>query len=348
MSRKFITQRGATASQTFRRTDNVQRSIEIEYTIDEALEIFIRAKEAEGVRPRTIKDYRSHVKYLKEYLNTRDDFKVISDLNSQMIRDYIIYLKDGKKAYEGAKHRKELDRGLSPTTINIRLRTLKTMCSFWYAEDILLSNPAAKIKSLKSDEQDAVKGFTDEEIKTILTALDDRQYAEWRDKVLILLLLDTGIRITEATTLTFKQIDFKGGSITILPSVAKNRKGREVPVSREVLRELKKLHEESTTYFGHHEEIFMNAYGEPFTAETFRRRLHRLKEKTGLKKIHPHMFRHTFIRNYLLNGGDLFTVQKIVDHADIKTTRRYVQMEDEHIRMQHNKFSPVRRFVRKH
>lgn len=57
------------------------------------------------------------------------------------------------------------------------------------------------------------------------------------------------------------------------------------------------------------------------TADTFRRRLHRLNVKTGLARLHPHQFRHTFIRNYILNGGDLFTVQKIVDHADIKTTR---------------------------
>lgn len=87
----------------------------------------------------------------------------------------------------------------------------------------------------------------------------------------------------------------------------------------------------------------MNAYGENFTAEAFRRRLNRLKKNLGILKLHPHIFRHTFARNYILNGGDVFTLQKILDHADIQTTRKYIQMDKEHIREQHNKFSPVRR-----
>ncbi|MGX2961848.1 tyrosine-type recombinase/integrase [Peribacillus sp. JNUCC 23] len=58
------------------------------------------------------------------------------------------------------------------------------------------------------------------------------------------------------------------------------------------------------------------------------------------------MFRHTFCRNYILNGGDMFTLQKIVDHADIKTTRKYIQMDSEHVRQQHNRYSPAHRVLR--
>ena len=89
----------------------------------------------------------------------------------------------------------------------------------------------------------------------------------------------------------------------------------------------------------------MNAFGEDFTADAFRRRLNRLKRKLGIERLHPHMFRHTFARNYILNGGDIFTLQKILDHADIQTTRKYIQMDKEHLRQQHNKFSPVRKLI---
>lgn len=90
----------------------------------------------------------------------------------------------------------------------------------------------------------------------------------------------------------------------------------------------------------------MNAYGEDFTADAFRRRLNRLKQKLNIPKLHPHMFRHTFARNYVLNGGDIFTLQRILDHADIQT-RKYVQMDSEHIREQHNKFSPLRNIIKR-
>ena len=76
----------------------------------------------------------------------------------------------------------------------------------------------------------------------------------------------------------------------------------------------------------------MSAFGYDFTADAFRRRLNRLKSKLNLSRLHPHMFRHTFARNYILNGGDLFTLQRILDHAEINTTRKYVQMDNEHIR----------------
>ena len=91
----------------------------------------------------------------------------------------------------------------------------------------------------------------------------------------------------------------------------------------------------------------MNAFGDDFTADAYRRRLNRLKKKLDIPKLHPHTFRHTFARNYILNGGDIFTLQKILDHADIQTTRKYIQMDKEHIREQHNKFSPVRRLSMK-
>ncbi|WP_420490850.1 tyrosine-type recombinase/integrase [Neobacillus drentensis] len=84
-----------------------------------------------------------------------------------------------------------------------------------------------------------------------------------------------------------------------------------------------------------------------FTEDAFRRRLNRLKGKLNIPKLHPNMFRHTFARNYVLNGGDIFTLQRILDHADIQTTRKYVQMDNEHIREQHNKFSPLRNIIKR-
>lgn len=350
MGRSFIgerkTPRRATATTKVQRPPSDQRL----YTVDEALEIFIRGKEAENVRPRTIKDYRQHMSYLMKYIVEVRQEKTpfyIEDLSSQIIRDYIVYLKDEKVAYEGAEGRKDLRRGLSVNTINMRLKTLRTLCTFLYADGILDDNPMKTIKPVKDDQQEEVPGLTDAEVDLIMAAFDVRQFAEWRDKALILLLLDTGLRINEAVSITIDQLDVKSSEIFVPSEVAKNRKGREVPVSREVAKQLMQLYEESRQYFGSNEEIFMNAYGDPFTADAFRRRLNRLKKKVDIPRLHPHMFRHTFCRNYILNGGDIFTLQKIVDHGDIKTTRKYIQMDSEHVRSQHNKYSPVRRLLKR-
>lgn len=313
-------------------------------TLNEALNIFVEAKIAENLRERTIAEYYNHVRYLTDYLASVKGIvsPLLSDLTASNIRQYIKYLRDDRERYEGARGRKYSGKGLSISTINIRLRTLRTMCRFWHSEGIIDFNPMANIKPLRQDEAEEVPGLEDNEIRTILNSLDTRQYAQWRDKVLILLLLDTGLRINEALSLTIEQVDAKMSLIIVQSSIAKNRQFREVPLSREVLRMLLDLHAESSEYFGDVSNVFNNAYGEPFTPDAFRKRLERMRNRLKIPRLHPHMFRHTFARKYILNGGDVFTLQKILDHADIQTTRKYVQMETTHVRAQHNKFSPVR------
>jgi hypothetical protein len=124
------------------------------YTLDEALGAFIKAKEAEGVRPRTIDDYRQYVKYLKVFLNEYgNEINDISEFTAKIIREYVIYMRQTKKAYEGINKREKEIAGLSVNTINIRLRTLKTMCNFWFKERIFKINPISNIKQVKDDEQ---------------------------------------------------------------------------------------------------------------------------------------------------------------------------------------------------
>ncbi|KRG13382.1 hypothetical protein ACA30_15870 [Virgibacillus soli] len=318
------------------------------YTLAEALMIFIRAKEAEGLRPRTIKQYSEHIEYMLNWLD-RDSTSIdISEITPQLIRQYINYLKNDKPRYEGVEGREDGRKGLAINTINIRIRTLRTMCNFWYMEGMSVKNAMANIKPVVGDQTEEVPGLSDDEVDRILASYNERQFAEWRDKVLILLLLDTGLRINEALSLTDEQIDFRLLSVYVPSQIAKNRRMREIPISREVAKKLRELRDESSQYFGETGFIFLSAYGEPLTPDAFRRRLNRRKKRLGMERLSPHMFRHTFCRNYILNGGDIFTLQRIVDHADIKTTRKYIQMDNQHVRYQHNKFSPVKRLFKRY
>ena len=318
-------------------------------TIEQALTLFVRVKENEEVRPRTIRNYIDHVRYLSDFMQMRAGVlkPKLSDLSADMIHEYITYMRTEKRRYEGVEGRRDKTIGLSPHTINIRLRTLRTMCRFWAGEGLIEANPMENINLLRTDEEPEVRGFTDAELDLIFRSFDKTQFADWRDYVLATLMLDTGLRPGEACGLTIDRVDFALLTIYVPSSIAKNRKYREVPVSRDTAKLLRELYEESLEYFGETEHVFNNAYGDPFTADAFRKRLNRRKERLGIERISPNMFRHTFCRDYLLNGGDLFTLQKIVDHADIETTRKYVQMNTEHVRSQHEKFSPARRILKR-
>jgi integrase/recombinase XerD len=340
MGRKFIAERGPKASND-RQSKQDRKSLEVRYTLDEAVEIFIRAKEAEGIRASTIKGYYDTVRYFKGWLG--EETQYTDEISATTRREYINYLRTERLPYQGDTQREGTKKGLSVYTINIRLRNLRTIFRFLFTEGIISSNPTSNIPLVKDDAHEEVQGLTNEEVDAILASYEDKLFAQWRDKTLVLLLMDTGLRINEALSLAADQIDFKELTILVTSQIAKNRKNREVPISREVAKRLRQLLDETQQYFGDDCQLFMNAYGEDFTADAFRRRLNRLKKKLDIPKLHPHMFRHTFARNYILNGGDIFTLQKILDHADIQTTRKYIQMDKEHLRQQHNKFSPVRR-----
>lgn len=325
------------------------RQHEHDLTLQQALTLFIRAKEAENVRPRTIRNYMNHIAYLSDYMTEVRGFRnaYLKDLTADLIRDYISYMLNEKRRYEGLEGRKDKTVGLAVDTINIRLRTLRTMCRFWHAEGLIEEDPMANIKQLRKDADDEVPGLTDAEIDLLLSSYDVSQFAEWRDKILILLMLDTGLRPGEACELTIDRVDFDLYTLYVPSQIAKNRRNREVPMSREVAKLLEELYEESLQYFGETEFIFNNAYGDPYTADAFRKRLNRRKKKLGMEKLSPNMFRHTFCRKYLLNGGDIFTLQKIVDHKDIATTRKYVQMGMDDVQAQHNKYSPAKRILKR-
>lgn len=340
MKRRYIAERGAKLPQNDR-----QPSVDRHTPIDEALDIFVRAKEAEGLRPGTINGYYDVVRYLREWLGEETQF--INDITADMIRGYINYLRTKRTPYEEDTQRKRSDKKLSVNTVNIRIRTLRTMFRFLYTEGIIEVNPMENISQVNDDEREEVPGLSDEQVDRILATYDDRQYAQWRDKTLVLLLLDTGLRINEALSLKEEQIDFRQLTLYVPSQIAKNRKNREIPISREVAKRLRSLLDETQQYFGEGNQLFMNAYGYDFTADAFRRRLNRMKKQLNIPRLHPHMFRHTFARNYILNGGDLFTLQRILDHAEITTTRKYVQMDNEHVRQQHNKFSPLRNIVKR-
>jgi integrase/recombinase XerD len=303
MGRTFIAQRGQTKSTNDRQFRHDRQTPDVRHTIQDAVEIFIHAKEAEGLRKSTIKGYYDTVRYFRDWLNY--DIEYIDEITRTLLPSYINYLKNDRLPYQGDEQRERTKKGLSIYTINIRLRNIKAIFRFLSEVGILTKNPSSNIPLVKDDLHEEVQGLTDKEIDMILASYDDKLFAQWR-----------GLRINEAMSLTEEHVDFQHNTLIVPSEIAKNRKQREIPISREITKRLKQLAAETEQYFGEGSRIFMNAYGDDFTADAFRKRLNRLKQKLNIPKLHPHMFRHTFARNYILNDGDVFTLQKILDHAD--------------------------------
>jgi len=334
--------KGRTLIRGQRSTTVVERA---DYQLDDAFELFYNVKKAEGMRERTLADYRAHWRYFREWVDTNYPGVTLNEITPSIAREYYLYMADGRTKYEGVEGREIEGQALSPTTVAIRLRTLRTMFNFWSREKMIDMNPVANLRPPKEDE-DEIEAFTDDQLRLLLAVPDRRTFAGFRDYALMMLLADTGLRINEALALTAEHLDVKSRCIHLPASMNKNRKPRIVPVSRDVIRLLFELMSENKAFFPDAQHLFITAYGEPLPSDTVRKRFTKYGKQAGIDRdvrVSPHTFRHYFCKTYLLNGGDIFTLQRIVGHADISTTRKYIQMDDENVRAQHAQFSPIMR-----
>ncbi|MFX0560973.1 tyrosine-type recombinase/integrase [Tepidibacillus infernus] len=138
-----------------------------DYKIKELHNLFIIAKRAEGLRERTIKDHKRHFRYLTTWMaeNIGSDDVVITDLDIQILRQYIDYMQN------------ELQ--VSPVTVNVRLRTLRAFLRFIFEEGYYLENLAIRIKLMKID-KDTLKIMSDTHINAILHVIDKKSYTGYR------------------------------------------------------------------------------------------------------------------------------------------------------------------------
>ncbi|MBB6454404.1 integrase/recombinase XerD [Salirhabdus euzebyi] len=299
------------------------------YSLKEVHNLFITSKKVEGLRERTISDHLLHFGYFLKWLSdVNSEIMTCYELDVITVRNYIQFMED---------------KGLSPVTRNVRIRTLKCFLKFAHEEGFLPENISQKIKIVKTD-KDTLKILTDEEVTKLIKVIDKSSYTGFRDFVAIMLMVDTGMRSVEVSSLTVDMHDFNNMLIYLPGSKVKNRIGRVIPLSSQTNKLLYQLIKENEIFFGE-KHVFLSVYGTPFQSKSFRKRLVTYKHKAGIKgvRVSPHSFRHYFAKSYVLGGGDPFSLQKILGHSDMQMVRKYIQMSKSDVKIQHNRYSPVQR-----
>lgn len=308
-----------------RTTDNITIS-----QFFELHETFMSEKELENLRERTLVEYRTHLRYFKKYVESETDFlRNDLPLNSDIFKSYIYYMTFEKK--------------YSPFTVNLRLRTLRAYLRWLYTNRYIEENIALKIHLQKTPD-DARKPLSSVEVKKLLNACDLNTYTGFRDFTLMLLILDTGVRIGEATELKISDFDLREGLVTIRAEIAKTRVSRVLPISRRTAKALKEMIDIAVE-MDRDNYVFQGTYGGHIKEQNITLSFTRTGKKVGLEhRCSPYLFRHTFATNAVKSGMDLFTLQRIMGHATIVTTRKYIQLETKDLKRNHNKINTVDRY----
>ncbi|MFL0584557.1 tyrosine-type recombinase/integrase [Solibacillus silvestris] len=338
-----------------RRAKVVERQGEVTQVFNigltDAWNYFITAKIGEGIRPRTREDYSNTWRYFNDWLvESKIEVRYVSEVTAAHCREYIRYLSEDAPRFKGHKYiTGSYGKGLSSATINMRIRALKVAFNFWKAENMIRVSPMDNVRCQKID-VDKIESFTDEQIEAMLNACDQRTYVGFRDFVFQICLLDTGMRMNELLSITAESIDIKSRTIHLGAEFNKNRRYRVIPISQDTVKLLFELIDENRQHFPEAKRIFLSCYGEEVRDTQMNKRLKYYGDMTGVgKEIRStaHTWRHTFARNFILNGGDPYTLMRILGHSSIAMTRRYVQMTDGDVRMKHTHYSPLRNIKKK-
>lgn len=275
---------------------------------------------AEGFRQRTIDDYSKLFRYFMREL----EIERVDVITKSHVQLYI---------------HKLLERGLSPATVNIRLSALKAVFKRLHEHGYVKSNPTVDFIKLRTDEA-KIFMLSSDQVKRLFRVVDKSTYAGYRDYCAMLLMLHCGLRINEVNNLEINDIDFDNLTIMLAGAKNKNRKTRAIPMSKKVADELNALIQESKDYFSDFSNVFLTQDGNPIDKDHMRKRMSHYGRLAGLQKEcrpSPHSLRHTFATNFLNNGGSINALMRIMGHADITTTMRYVRLNDEEVKAQFNK-----------
>lgn len=295
---------------------------------------------------------RSSLKFLDEFL---DSLRVERQLSENTVRSYerdlLLYgtflaghrrltptdvSHEDVQAYLGWL----AGKGLSSRSRARNLSALRSFYRFLRMEEVIEHDPAAGIESPRGWKK-LPRFLSGEEVERLLSKPDRKSEAGLRDAVLLELLYDCGLRVSEVAALYADAVDLESMLVRVK---GKGGKERYVPFGEEALTILRLYLErmqESNDGERPGRFLFRGRFGGHLTRQAVWKIIKRHLRASGItQSVSPHTLRHSFATHLLNNGADLRAVQMMLGHADISTTQIYTHLTKERLKRVHRKYHP--------
>ena len=296
---------------------------------------------ADGKSPLTTRWYLGKLRIFGTYLENNGYPTELREITTAHIRAFLVYLRSDVKADQHNPNKHGRDEPLSGLTIQGYVRTLKAFYSWLLREEYIEDNPMRHIRIPRAPKV-IIQTFSNEQIGRLLASVNVRKPLGFRDHCILLILLDTGMRLSELAGLRTQDVDLEAGEFKV---TGKGQKQRTVPmggtVQKALWKYLNRYRREPVIPAIDH--LFLDRVGMPISSDGIYRMVRKYGHKAQLQGVRcsPHTFRHTFAKTYLLNGGDVFSLQKILGHSSLEVVKLYVNLASSDVRSQHRRFSPV-------
>lgn len=277
--------------------------------LSELLQEFVFHCECRRLSPKTTDNYRKQIAYLLRYLESEHSVMGLEDVEPRQIKAFMVM---------------KMNEGRKPAYVNDLLKAFKVFFRYLHEEGYTSALLTEKIKGVRQSKT-VIRAFDKKEIKRMLECYDGNDFLSIRNKTILIVLFDCGIRLTELIELTDAQI--MDDHILIHGKGDKERVVSKTPI---VAKWIQKYIRTRNSYFNNQyifNALFVSKYGKGLSKGMIERIVRNAGKFAEVKediRISPHTCRHTFAQQQLKNGLDIYSLSRLMGHENISITQQYL------------------------
>lgn len=271
--------------------------------------------------PHTLTAYVNDVEQFFAFMKSAYGFDDAESVKPVMVKSWI---------YELSKDK------ISARSINRKRTSLNTFYKFLRRTEEVKINPVATVSSLKTEKrlakfvpEDNMSSLLDEKTKSGEHVFPEG-FEGIRDRLLLELLYDTGIRLSELVGLKNSDVHLSAGTIKVL---GKRKKERIIPIPETLKHMIREYQDAAATAGFVSETLMLTDKGDPVYPVFVQRKVkHYLSQATTLSKVSPHLLRHTYATHLLNKGAEIGAIKELLGHANLAATQIYTHNSIERLK----------------
>lgn len=296
--------------------------IEISELRPEIAEFLHQLGTVRAFSPKTIEAYAYDLSQFGAFLGDKigNDWKV-EDIYQDSIKMYIEHL---------------ADKGNAPITRGRKLASLKSLFGYLLSQGKIKSDPTSQIRMPKRCDKEP-SYLSEEEYKRLLKAVKDNasRYYKERDAAIVTMFIGTGIRLNELVELNVSNIDFDNCTIRL---TRKGNHEKAIPINAIVMTAIRK-YLKTREGVASSAPLFLSKRNRRIDTASVQHLVKKYLRQAQIKKdrLSPHTLRHSFAVALLKQGENIFTIQQLLSHQNIRTTEKYLHLNNEDLKTAVNK-----------
>jgi site-specific recombinase XerD len=289
----------------------MSNGIQESYHFGQVIPTFYEWLDARGMSDETIRGYRNDLNQFHQWMSKRANGPVFLDeIDRPHFENFVRFLKH--------------DRECQPATINRKINTMSTFFNCMKRKKLVLENPLEGFDRVKVPTKERIH-LNKEEVESIIKAIEHPVLHHF-----VVMMANTGIRVKECIHLTMKDVNLEEGYVQVVNG--KGGKDRRVPMNQHLIKKMRK-------YLSQHrpdsDSLYFFALKKTGTVSNqyVNRTLKDAYEKANIQKhVTSHILRHSFASYLVKNDTHVAVIQRILGHADVRTTSVYLHVQQDDLR----------------